>query len=268
MNTQGRVRLLTLILLLQVTVVVTFVSTHALKLAQHKRISLKPKIKTPPPETIIGLSRFSFENKASLTKWQEKVFKGKTSYEVLTESDQGFLKSSSTSTSSSLYKEIDQRVTPDLYLAWKWRAIVFPTKKEPGKLADRGQDDFTARIYLVFPGSNFFNTRVIEYIWDETIPEGTAASSPFSGNVKLFVIRSGKAAGEGDGWQKEERNIYQDYQRLFGEPPNRPLKAIALMSDSDNTRTKSESDFGDIVLMLKRKPPEFWARKTETTQKI
>ena len=48
-------------------------------------------------------------------------------------------------------------------------------------------------------------------LWDEHIEAGTSASSPFSGLVKLFVIRSGPSPGENGGWMAEERNIYQDY---------------------------------------------------------
>jgi hypothetical protein len=171
---------------------------------------------------------------------------------VLTENEQGFLKSTSEDASSGLYVKINYEVTPDLYLSWRWRAITFPQKKNPEKLSNRGEDDFAARIYVIFPGSTFFNSNVIEYIWDERLPVGMAASSPFSDRVKLFVIRSGAPPeGAGPEWQVEERNIYQDYVQLYGKPPNRPIGAVALMSDSDNTSTRSESDFGDIVFKLK-----------------
>ena len=267
MNFKRRVRLLLLILLLQVTVAVSLSSANLLKMVRASQVYMKERA-LRPKETFVVLGKFTFSDKNSLAGWEEKVFKGRTFYKVLSDNERSFLKSSSQGASSGLYKKIDQRVTPDLHLAWKWRAITFPQKKEPGKLASRGQDDFAARIYLVFPGSNLWNSRVIEYIWDEKIPEGTVASSPFSGNVKLFVIRSGKAAEGDEGWQKEDRNIYEDYVKLFGEKPTRSLQAIALMSDSDNTKTNSESDFGDIILTLRQRQPELWAHKTQSGQKV
>jgi hypothetical protein len=66
--------------------------------------------------------------------------------------------------------------------------------------------------------------------------------------VKLFVIRSGPGPEVSGGWNREERNLYQDYVKLFGKAPKRPLGAIGLMSDSDNTGTVSAADFGDFTL--------------------
>ncbi len=243
-----RRRLLLLILLLEVAVAVTLVSSHLIA----RNLGLRPVFQKPLGASFKLLGKFSFENPAALKNWEEKVFKGKTAYQVLSENDQGFLKSSSHNASSGLFVKINYAVTPALHLSWRWRAITFPQKKDPEKLANRGEDDFAARIYVIFPGSTFFNSNVIEYIWDERLPVGSVASSPFSDRVKLFVIRSGKPPeGEEEQWRVEERNVYQDYLKLFGKEPKRPLGAVALMSDSDNTGTHSESDFGDIVFKLK-----------------
>ncbi len=121
------------------------------------------------------------------------------------------------------------------------------------KLANRSEDDFAARVYVIFPGSTFFNTDVIEYIWDESIAEGTVGSSPYSDRVKLFVIRSGRPTEENGGWQIEKRSPYEDYVKLFGKKPKRAIGAVALMSDSDNTGTQSEANFGAIVFKIEKK---------------
>lgn len=202
-----------------------------------------------PPDPYTVITRYAFENEASLRPWEEKVFRGKSVYRVVGEPGATYLESSSKGASSGLFLKIDTKASPDLFLDWRWRAKKFPMKRRE-KLADRSQDDFAARIYVVFAGTNFFNTRVIEYIWDETLPVNTFSSSPFSGNVKLFVIASGLAPL--DGWRHEERNIYDDYKKLFGSEPERAIAAIALMSDSDNTGTESAADFGDFVVKAKK----------------
>ncbi len=251
MKTNDRIRILTLVLLLETALLLTLVSAHFLK-----KSFLPGKIFDAAAEHakhFTVLNKFSFENQASLKNWEEKVFKGKTAYQVLTENSQGFLNSSSAGASSGLYIKLSREVTPNLYLSWRWRAITFPQKKHPERLANRSEDDFAARIYVIFPGSNFFNTNVIEYIWDENINAGSAESSPYSDRIKLFVIRSGKGAEIEGGWQTEERNIYQDYLKLFGKEPKRPIGAVAIMSDSDNTGTTSQSDFGEIVFKAKQK---------------
>lgn len=198
------------------------------------------------------LEELDFRTPDSLKAWKEKIFKGRTDYVVVPENGEGFLSAVSRASSSGLYKKMKHAVTPELYLSWDWKAVEFPKKPDPNKLAGRAQDDFAARIYLVFPGVTFFGSNVIEYIWDESLPPGTVTASPFSDRVKLFVIRSGGPHNENGGWAHEERNVYQDYTALFDAKPVRPLEAIALLSDSDNTRTSSEAYFKTIELKSKK----------------
>jgi hypothetical protein len=246
-------RFLFLILLLEGALFLALVSDAWLKQVQRHQKSPLAVGRLAAPAKVIN--RFSFNTPENLKSWEEKIFKGKTLYEIREAGDQNFLSASSQGTSSGLYAKMDQKVSPDLYLCWKWRAVAFPQKKEPLKLANRREDDFAGRIYVVFPGSNFFNSNVIEYLWDENIPADTFSSSPFSERVKLFVIRSGKPV-EGEGWQTEERNLFDDYKRLYGKEPTRPLGAIAIMSDSDNTQTQSACDFGEIYFQIKAKQKE------------
>ncbi len=205
-----------------------------------------------PRRTGNVLAQFSFINSDSLKSWEEKVFKGKTVYQVLGSDDKRFLQSQSRDSSSGLYVKVNYDVTPGLELSWSWKAVAFPKKKEPLKLSNRGEDDFAARLYVIFPSSNFFKSDVIEYLWDENIPAGHFESSPYSERVKLFVIRSGPAPTENDGWVSEKRDIYEDYRKLFGKEPKKALGALALMSDSDNTGTTSEACFGQLALTMER----------------
>ncbi len=200
--------------------------------------------------------KLSFDSQDSLKNWEEKIFKGRTDYRVLDSGDTGrFLSAKSAAASSGLYKKIKYEITPELYLSWDWKAMEFPKKNKPKKLADRSQDDFAARVYLIFPGATFFSSNVIEYIWDESLPEGTVMSSPFSDRVKLFVIRSGKPLPDHGGWRREERNIFEDYTALFEVKADRMLQGIALMSDSDNTQTSSGAYFREIEFKVKKNKP-------------
>ena len=212
----------------------------------------KSLIVAPKRDEFKVLEKFSFKDLNSLKTWEEKIFRGKTDYRVVSEAGGGFLSAKSKASSSGLHKKVKYVITPDLYLSWDWKATEFPVKNNPKKLADRTQDDFAARIYLVFPGTNFFNSNVIEYIWDESLPEGTVMSSPFSERVKLFVVNSGKPLPDHGGWRHQERNLFQDYTAIFEPKPDRTLGAIALMSDSDNTKTTSQADFKDFEFKIKK----------------
>lgn len=198
------------------------------------------------------LKRVGFDA-PTLNDWEEKIFKGRTDYTLTLDELTGsrILRASSSAASSGLYNKFDYDVVPGLKLSWKWRATVFPRKKHPNKLADRSQDDFAARVYAIFPGASFFKTDVIEYIWDEHLPVGTIESSPFSSRVKLFVIRSGPAPSSEAQMPEliqEERDLYEDYLRIYGQAPKKKFGAIALMSDSDNTGTTTAADFSEVLI--------------------
>jgi hypothetical protein len=53
--------------------------------------------------------------------------------------------------------------------------------------------------------------------------------------------------GEGDfgSWVTEKRNVVADYRYLFEKRPGK-IVAIALMTDTDDTRSACVSYFGDI----------------------
>ena len=48
-------------------------------------------------------------------------------------------------------------------------------------------------------------------------------------------------------WLGEERNVYEDYRRLFGQEPPR-IAGIALMTDTDNTGESAVAYYDQIVL--------------------
>jgi hypothetical protein len=206
-------------------------------------VPVEPTVSFTPAEI------FRFENAASLALWEQKVFKGDTVFEVRADEDgRRYLRSTSENSCSGLYMKTHHPAAPGLHLRWAWRVHEFPKKREPMRLANRAADDFAARLYVIFLAPNLFRSDVIEYVWDEKIPVGTVEDSPYSDRIKLFVIRSGPSGPENGGWQEEQRNPLQDYMKLFGKAPRHAIGILALMSDSDNTGTRAEADFGDILL--------------------
>jgi hypothetical protein len=212
--------------------------------------AVPPAVPKPlPEEGITLLEKFSFEKPEDLALWEEKSFNGKTVYTLAVENGRPYLAADSRKACSGLYRSVQVEPTEDLFVEWTWRARTFPSKAVPPRFDQRGQDDFAARIYLVFPGTNFFKSNVIEYLWDEHAQKDFMATSPYSDRIKMIVAASGKAAG--DGWLTHRRNVVEDYVRLFGKPPTRPLGIVAVMSDSDNTGTAAAADFGTLRLFRK-----------------
>jgi hypothetical protein len=189
---------------------------------------------------------FPFSTERSLDEWEEKIFKGRVLYKVDHEDSEGFLHALSRSSASAIYYRIYERFNVEDYplMSWKWKVIKFPDKEKLKLRQGIERDDYAARVYVIFPSINFMSSKALEYVWDESIPVGIICQSPYSGNIRLIVVQTGK--DEMRKWVFEERNIYEDYQRAFGSKPTLKVGAIALMSDADNTEDVVEAYFDEI----------------------
>ena len=78
---------------------------------------------------------------------------------------------------------------------------------------------------------------------------GTEMESPASGDTKVIVLESGR--GRMGKWIWEEVNAYEDYKRLFGSDP-RLVGAVAVLTDSDNTKAHVKADYDDISFLMER----------------
>jgi len=47
-------------------------------------------------------------------------------------------------------------------------------------------------------------------------------------------------------WLNEERNVYEDYKKAFGEE-SPMISGIAIMTDTDNTGESATAYYGDIL---------------------
>ncbi|MGS0757170.1 DUF3047 domain-containing protein, partial [Roseateles sp. GG27B] len=63
---------------------------------------------------------------------------------------------------------------------------------------------------------------------------------------RKIVVGSGKKSARS--WQRLRRNVQADYQLAFGEPAGN-LVNLAMMTDSDNTRSRAEACYGSILLL-------------------
>jgi hypothetical protein len=177
-----------------------------------------------------------------LSGWTPKVFKGLTLYTLAREGDRTVLKAYGRNSASGLFKKV--KVNPFEYpvLRWSWK-IDHTLKREDA--TRKNGDDFAARVYVVFPGMFFWTTRTIVYVWSGKLPKGSALKNPYTSNAIVIAAESGDGlAGK---WINEERNYYRDYRRLFGEEPS-GLGAVAVMTDTDDTRDEATAWYGDIFL--------------------
>ncbi len=205
-------------------------------------------LKRPIYVKVVKYFPFTVEN--SLREWKEKIFSGKVIYEIKSLDGEGFVLAASDGTASALYYKIRLDMDKRPVISWKWNAKNFPAKDGVEKLTDARQDDFAARVYVIFPSFFFINSKSLEYIWTEKIKEGTISASPYSKNLQLVVAESGKS--EDVEWVYEERDIYQDYLEAFGEEPRRDIGAIAFMTDADSTKSTAEAFYDEIKIGYKK----------------
>ncbi len=189
---------------------------------------------------------FLFNRENALEEWQEKIFRGKVLYVVVPQKDKGYLLAKSDKSASGIFYKLsyDPRKCP--MISWKWKVVAFPDKETYVKTSKAWieGDDYAARVYVIFPAFYFMNTKCLEYVWDESLPEGKIITSPFFKNIKLIVAESGSAnLGK---WVFEERDIVEDFARAFGRPLNLKVSAIAIMTNADNTASFAQAEYGDI----------------------
>ena len=227
-------------------------------------ISLSTFVFSAEGEKIV-LGDFSQQNKKIPASWNTLTFGSideHTSYTLVTDQNIKVVKAESNESASGLTKIIQFNPNKYPYLSWRWKV----NKAIPGTdVTSKSGDDYAARIYVMFQYDvkdlpddeqsrvywyQFFNGELpplatLNYIWGSKMALGRIVSSPYTDRVKMVILKNKNS--ELHKWHTEERNIYEDYKKAFGEEP-KDVISIAIMTDTDNTNSMAESYFGDIVV--------------------
>jgi hypothetical protein len=156
---------------------------------------------------------------------------------------------------------IDLGQTP--VVAWRWKA------EKPIEDADNhvgSKEDAPARLVFAFDadktrlslfdrasmqvakrlGGQELPCATLMYIWSTTASPGSVIPNPHTGRVQMIVV-SGQPGDAGQ-WQSLRRNIVQDYEKVFHEPPGR-ITGYGLLTDTDNTGATTRAWYGDIQFL-------------------
>ena len=188
-----------------------------------------------------------------------------TKYELVKDEGHVVVKAVSEQSSSGMTREIT--IDPEEYpvVQWSWKV---QNVLKNGDVTKKSGDDYPARLYITFEYDSskvgFFEKAkyetakflygqyppiaAINYIWESKSPIGTMAPNPFTDRVNMIVIESGETRL--NEWITEERNIYEDYKKAFGEDPPK-ISGVAIMTDTDNTEESAIAYFGDIIFKKK-----------------
>lgn len=194
--------------------------------------------------------------------WKPLTFKKipkQTVYELVKDGDAVVVKAVSEASASGLIKAVN--IDPKEYPIVRWRWKIENILKH-NDVTRKDGDDFPARLYITFaydPDKVSFGKKLkfkagqaifgdipigaLNYIWDTHAPVGAIVENAYTDFAQMVVVESG--AQKVGLWVSEERNIYEDYKRAFGEEP--PLmNGVAIMTDTDNTKERATAYYGDI----------------------
>lgn len=219
----------------------------------------------PPDVAASPWARASGVRAHGAAAWSHKTFPGKppTRFEYARLDGRDTMAVHADSSASMLRQmvHIDPAHLGRVRFSWKVPALI------PGAdLATNEGDDSPVRVLLAFDGDRSrLSARAsalselarvltgedmpyatLMYVWSNDRPAGTVIPGTRTRRIRKLVVESG-AARLGR-WLEYERDIRADYERVFGEPPG-PLVGVAIMTDSDNTHTRTQAWYGPLQLL-------------------
>jgi hypothetical protein len=169
--------------------------------------------------------------------WKARKDEGRSVYSVLEEHGVRFLRAVSRGLGIQAGKETTWNLDTYPVLAWSWRPREFPRGADE---RESGTNDSALAVYLLVPYSKVRGPKAVKYIWSEKVPVGTPLTSNL-GLTQVRVLRTG-ATGR-DRWADERVNVLEDYRKRFGEAETPRPGGIAVLTDSDDTRSSASGDY-------------------------
>ena len=177
------------------------------------------------------------------------------------------LSANSKTSASGLAVKLRPRAAQNLWLKWEWKTTI-PIPEADN--AERIHDDAPLRILVAFDGNKtklslkekmtFEMANLISgqelpyatlmYIWSGKSPINSILDNPHTSRIKMIVVDSGwDRLGQ---WHLHQRDLEADFRNAYGESPGEVI-GIALLTDTDNTKSEAKAFYGDIELIRKTK---------------
>jgi hypothetical protein len=201
---------------------------------------------------------------ATTPDWETFVFPGKRfePFEPVVVLEQEALRVRAQNSVSILRQRFEPVLARFGRLSFSWRVDGLPHRAD---LSQAALADSPVRVVLAFEGdrqrwhqkahrlsemSRLFTGEelpyaTLVYVWSVVDAPGRVVMNPRTDRIRKIVLDSGT---EGLGhWRHHVRDIRSDFLLAFGEEPG-PLRAVALMTDTDNTQSKLTAWYGSLNL--------------------
>jgi hypothetical protein len=199
-----------------------------------------------------------------ILRWQTMQLPGKlrTAFR-LTQSEQRPAVMTESAGSISMLRQklrIDPAQLGALHFEWRVDNLI-----EGADMTQRESEDSAVRVVLAFDGDrSLFSPRnamlselsrtmtgepmpyaVLMYVWSNELPVGTVITNPRTDRIRKIVVESGPQRLRQ--WLQYQRDVRADFEQAFGEAPG-ALQSIGIMTDTDNTRGRTQAAYGPIRL--------------------
>lgn len=183
----------------------------------------------------------SNQGKENVFLWQEKSFKGHTGYKFVETDGSTIIRARCDGTASALYKymKVDLIKTP--MLRWSWRIEGIHAGLDD---VSKTGDDYAARVYVIFKGKMPWDVKAINYVWANSMKEGSSWPNAFTSKSIMVAQKSG-APKNGEIWVEETRNVREDFMKYFDMDISR-IDGVAIMTDCDNSGGRAAGHYRDI----------------------
>ena len=205
-------------------------------------VSVVPGVsgRAQPPEDCKTIEDFASAKVGTLPDdWKVRKDAGKNVYAVQEDGGRRFLHAHAQGQGIQAAKQYEWDLDAYPVLAWSWRPIEFPR----GADEKDGKNDSALAVYMLVPYSRIRGPKALKYIWSEKVPAGTRLSSN-GGLTQVRVLQSGV---EGKGrWLDERVNVRDDYLKYFEEKEVPKPIGIAVLTDSDDTKSSAQGDYANF----------------------
>lgn len=180
-----------------------------------------------------------------LRAWEQREFVGQTAYRVIEDDQVQVLEAIATASASGHFKKVSVELGRYPTLRWRWRV---DTPLSHQHVTDKSGDDFAARIYVVARHPTWpWKTIALCYVWSSGESK-KPWPNPYVGAVQVVPLRTRDDPIAN--WVEESRDIAADFRTFFSLDIE-TVRAVGIMTDSDNTLTETSARYGDIVFEAK-----------------
>jgi hypothetical protein len=215
------------------------------------------------PDVLVGTFSGSIAGGHMPLDWNPWILKNvkRQSTYALVHDDTTVIKATANDSASGLMRNIaiDPRDHPIVQWRWKVGNII-----EKADVSQKDCNDSPARVYVAFAYdidkvgllerlkytaakhiySQSLPLRAISYTWANKTPKETIVPMPYTKWFSQIVLEN--AGSPLNRWIIEERDVFEDYRKAFGEEPT-AITGIAIMTNTDNMGGHATAWYGDIT---------------------